>query len=85
MAAISNLDALSLPSRQRLERAMSHAVSAFGAAGDVPHPDIADPRHAEVQPLHASTNHLKHLELLDQLAWSNVSLCPELIRHVPKH
>ena len=65
LAAISNLDVLSLPCRQRLERAMSHAVSAHGAAGDVPHPDIADPSHAELQPLRATTNNLKHLELLD--------------------
>ena len=66
--AISNLADLTGATRQRLERALTHAGASHGASGDVPHPDISDPQHAEIAPIRIPPNSLKHLELLDQFA-----------------
>ena len=72
--AISNVADLSLACRQRLERSLAHAVVVHGASGDVPHPDISDPRGQEVEAMALRENTLRHLSRWDQYDWSGVAL-----------
>ena len=85
VADIANIDDLSVAMRQRLDRALALAPSSHGATGDVPNPDISDPRRAEIMPLRNVPNTLKNLELLDQIHWDSISHCRSSIRHVPDH
>ena len=47
---IANLDHFEGASRQRLDRALEVARLVSLAAGDVPHPDLSDPRREEIKP-----------------------------------
>ena len=83
--SVSNFASQGLATQQRLTRALAHAVVAHGLPGNVPQPNIGDPRGQEILPAVPIENQLRCLELWDQYGWDRIALCPNTIRHVPDH